>query len=54
MIPIDKEPKEIELQMYRRDQEQIIALKLPNMDLKVSSGSSCVCSVLGVIMVFCP
>ena len=26
--------------MYRRDQEQIVALKLPNTDLKVSSCSS--------------
>ena len=40
--------------MYRRDQEQIVALRLLNMDLKVSSGSSRVCSVLGIIMVFCP
>ena len=26
--------------MYRRDKEQIVALRLPNMGLKVSSGSS--------------
>ena len=38
--------------MYRRDQEQIIALRLPNMGLKVSSGSSRVCHVFGVVMVF--
>ena len=38
--------------MYRRDQEQIIVLRLPNMSLKVSSGSSRVCSVLGVVVVF--
>ena len=38
--------------MYRRDQEQIVVLRLPNMGLKVSSGSSRVCSVLGVVMVF--
>ena len=40
--------------MYRRDQEQIVALKLQNMGLKVSSGSSRVCSILGVVMVFLP
>ena len=38
--------------MYRRDQEKIVALRLPNMGLKVSSGSSRVCFVLGVVMVF--
>ena len=38
--------------MYIRDQEKIIALRLPNMGLKVSLGSSHVCSVLGVVMVF--
>ena len=38
--------------MYKRDHEQIVALKLPNMGLKVSSGSSRVCSVLGVVMMF--
>ena len=38
--------------MNKRDQEQIVALRLPNMGLKVSSGSSRVCSILGVIMVF--
>ena len=38
--------------MYRRDQEQIVALWLPNMGLKVSSGSSLVCPVLGVVVVF--
>ena len=40
--------------MYRRDQEQIVALRLSNMGLNVSSGSSRVCSVLGVVMVFWP
>ena len=40
--------------MYIRDQEQIVALRLPNMRLKVSSGSSWVCSVFGVIMLFWP
>ena len=38
--------------MYRRDQEQIVALRFPNMGLKVSSGSSNVCFVLGVVVVF--
>ena len=40
--------------MYKRDQEKIVALRLPNMGLKVSSGSSRVCYVLGVVMVFWP
>ena len=40
--------------MYRRDQEQIVALKLPNMGLKVSLSSSLVCSVLGIVVVFWP
>ena len=40
--------------MYRRDYEQIVALRLPNMGLKVSSGSSRVCPVLGVVVVFWP
>ena len=40
--------------MYRRDQEKIIALRLPNIDLKMSSGSSWVCPVLGVVLVFWP
>ena len=40
--------------MYRMDQEQIVSLKLPNMGLKVSSGSSRVCSILGVGMVLWP
>ena len=40
--------------MYRRDREQIVALRLPNMGLKESSGSSRVCSILGVVMVFWP
>ena len=40
--------------MYRRDKEQSIALRLQNMGLKVSSGSSRVCSILGVVMGFWP
>ena len=40
--------------MYRRDQEKIVALRLPNMGLKVSSGSSWVYPVLGVVVVFWP
>ena len=40
--------------MYRKDLEQIVVLRLPNMGLKVSSGSSRVCSILGVVMVFWP
>ena len=40
--------------MYRRGQEKIVALRLLNMGLKVSSGSSWVCSILGVVVVFCP
>ena len=40
--------------MYRRDQEQIVKLRLPNMGLKVSSGRSRVCYVLGVVVVFWP
>ena len=38
--------------MYRRDQEKIVALRLPNLGLKVSSGSSRVCFVFGVVVVF--
>ena len=52
VIQSGKEPYEIGLQIYRGDQEQIVALRLPNMGLKVSSGSSRVCSVLGVVVVF--
>ena len=33
--------------MYIRDQEQIVALRLPNMGLKVSSGSSLVMLCFG-------
>ena len=40
--------------MYRRYWEQIVALRLLNMGLKVSSGSSRVCPVLGVVVVFWP
>ena len=36
--------------MYRRDHEKIVSLRLPNMGLKVSSGSSWVGSVLGVVV----
>ena len=39
--------------MYRSNHEQIVALRLPNMGLNVSSVSSRVCSILGV-MVFRP
>ena len=38
VIPIGKEPSELELQMYIREQEKIVALRLPNMGLKVSFG----------------
>ena len=54
VIIIVKEQLEIGLQMYRRYQEKIVALRLLNMGLKVSPGSSWVCSVLGVVMVFWP
>ena len=37
-ILIVKEPNKIEIQIYRRDQEQIKALRLPKMCLKVSFG----------------
>ena len=40
--------------MYRRNWEQIVSLRLPNMGLNVSSGSSRVCPVLGVVVVFLP
>ena len=39
--------------MYRRDQEQILALRLQNTGLKVSSSSS-LCFVLGIVIVFWP
>ena len=55
MILIGKEPYDLELQIYRRDKEQIVALRLPNMGLKVSFGSlmgvlcfGCSCGVLAV------
>ena len=38
--------------MYRRDKEKIVALRFPNMGLKVSLGSSRVCYVLSVVVVF--
>ena len=40
--------------MYRRDQEQIEPLRLPNLGLKGGSGSSRVCPILGVVVVFWP
>ena len=40
--------------MYRGDQEKIVALRLPNMGLKVSLSSSWVYYVLGVVVVFWP
>ena len=40
--------------MYKRDQEQGVALRLPDMGLKVSLGSSWLCSILGVVVVFLP
>ena len=40
--------------MYRRDHEQIVALRIPIMGFNVSSGSSWVCTVLGVVMAFWP
>ena len=40
--------------MYRRDQEQIVAVRILNKCLKVSFGSSRVCPVLGVVVVFWP
>ena len=54
MILIGKEPYEIGIQMYRKDHEQIVALRLLNISLKVSSVSSRACSILGVVMVFWP
>ena len=47
MILIVKEPYEIGIQMYRMDQEKIVALRLPNTGLKVSSGSSLVMLCFG-------
>ena len=40
--------------MYRRVHEQIVALRLPNIGLKVSLGSSWICPILGVVVVFWP
>ena len=40
VILIVKEPYEIFLQMYRRDQEQIVSLRLPNTGIKVSLSGS--------------
>ena len=42
------------MKMYRSDKEQTVALRLPNMGLKVSSGSSRVYSIFGFVMVFLP
>ena len=47
VILIAKESQEIGIQMYRRDQEKIIALRLPNTGLKASSGSSLVMLCFG-------
>ena len=38
--------------MYRMDQDKIVPLRLPNMGLNGGSGSSRVCLVLGVVVVF--
>ena len=38
--------------MYIRDKEKIVPLRLPNMGLKGGLGSSRVCPVLGVVVVF--
>ena len=54
MIQIGKEPYKIGIQIYRRYQEQIVALRLLNMGLKVSSGSSWVCPGFGVVVVLWP
>ena len=40
--------------IYKRDQEEIVPLRLPNMGLKGGSGSSRLCPVLGVVVVFWP
>ena len=40
--------------MYRSDQEQIVPLRLQNMGLKGGLGSSLVCLVLDVVLVFWP
>ena len=40
--------------MCRRYQEKIVSVRLPNMGLKVSLGSSQVCYVLGVVVLFWP
>ena len=36
VIRIGKKPKEIEIQIYGKDQEKIASLRLPKMGLKVS------------------
>ena len=40
VISIGKEPQDIGVKIYRRDQEKIVSLRLPNTDLNVSSCSS--------------
>ena len=47
VIQIGKEPYEIGIKIYRRDQEKIVALRLPNTGLKVSAGSSLVMLCFG-------
>ena len=47
VIRIVKKPYEIGIQRYRSDQEQIVALRLPNTDLKVSLGSSLIMLCFG-------
>ena len=54
MISIVKEPYEIGIQMYRRDHEQIIALRLSNMGLKVSSVAHGLCFVFDIVIMFWP
>ena len=40
--------------MYRKDQENIVAIRLPNTGLKVSSVAHWLCSVLGIVIMFWP
>ena len=40
--------------MYRKEHDQIVALRLPNTGINVSSSSSRLCSVLGIVIVFWP
>ena len=55
VIPIVKEPYELELQIYIWDHKKIVALRFPNMGLKVSFGYltgmlcfGCSCGVLAI------